>query len=596
MIEDKFVKRIEKHKVEIENNKKKCDKIGYFRLVFMIGGIYFTYKVLKGESQGWYIYMAMLFYVTFIGLVIYHNKIKEKCKFSEDMIEINNRYLDRISGKWTEFKDIGEEFIDKGHRYSLDLDIVGKESLFQLINITNTWNGRVRLANDLLSPNYDEGEIKLRQEAVDELFNNIDLCENMEYAGSGKKGKVNNPEKLLNYATDNSELIKSKVVKNFIYIMPMVTIPVSLVIIIFKLSSLSWLISVFLILQLVIWVISVLKVNSILESINYFKVTLEEYANILKLIERQEFNSNKLKNIKDRLFNGKQSSINAIKELTKISERINIRNNGIFYIALNTLFLWDYQCIFSIEGWKQKYGDKIESWLSDIGEIEGLMSLSVIKHINEVTCYPKVSSKDLKIVSKSLGHPLISSGVRVCNDVSMEDNIFIITGSNMSGKTTFLRTMGVNLVLAYMGGPICGEELECAQLEIFTSMRITDDLKNGISTFYGELIRIKDIIEGSKNNKNMIFLIDEIFRGTNSKDRITGAEAVVRNLSNAGAMGALTTHDLELCNIKDNDRIKNYHFTEYYKDNKILFDYKIRDGKSNTTNARYLMKIVGIEV
>ncbi|MEG2289174.1 MAG: DNA mismatch repair protein MutS [Clostridium sp.] len=597
MIEDKFINIIEKHKKEISNYRKIYDKIGYFRLISMIGGIYCTYKWIRGESQGGHFYIALLFYIIFIGLLIYHKSVKEKLKFSEDMIEINNRYLDRISGTWVNFKDIGEEFIDKSHRYSYDLDIVGKESLFQLINITSTWKGRTKLAKDLLFPNYDEAEIVLRQEAVEELFNNIDLCENMEYVGKSKTGKLNDPEKLLNYVNDDSLIIKSKGIKGFIYIMPMVTIPLSLVIFLFKLSNIRWLISFFLVMQLIIWSLSLLKVNRTLESINYFRGTLEEYTNILKIIEKQEFKSQKLKDIKNRLFNEEKSSLNAIKELYSISERSNIKvGNGLLYIALNILFLWDYQCVFSLEAWKSKYGNKIENWLSDIGEIEGLMSLSVIEHINEVTCYPKVSSKELKIVSKTLGHPLISRDVRVCNDVSMEDNIFIITGSNMSGKTTFLRTMGVNLVLAYMGGPICGEELECAQLEIFTSMRITDDLKNGISTFYGELIRIKDIIEGSKNNKNMIFLIDEIFRGTNSKDRITGAEAVVRNLSNAGAMGALTTHDLELCNIKDNDRIKNYHFTEYYKDNKILFDYKIRDGKSNTTNARYLMKIVGIEV
>ncbi|MEG1256186.1 DNA mismatch repair protein MutS [Clostridium sp.] len=596
MIEDKFIKRIDKYKKEIINCKKKYDKVGYFRLISMLGGIYFTYKLIRGESQGRYLYFALLFYAVFIGLLLYHNTVKEKLKFSEDMIEINNRYLDRISGKWVDFNDTGEEFVDKSHRFSLDLDIVGKESLFQLINITNTWKGRVKLAKDLLYPNYDENEIVLRQEAVEELFNNIDLCENMEYIGKNKKGKLNNPEKLLNYVQDDSVLIKSKAIKTFICIMPIVTIPLSLIIFIFKLSSLSWLISVFLIIQLIIWVISVLKVNRIIESINYFRGTLEEYKNILELIQKQEFSSQKLKDIKSRLFNERDSSIKAIKELVKISERINIRTNGILYIGLNILFLWDYQCVFSIETWKKKYGSKIEHWLSDIGEIEGLMSLSVIKHINEVTCYPRINSKELKVVSTGLGHPLLSRDVRIVNDVNMKDNIFIITGSNMSGKTTFLRTIGINLVLAYVGGVVSGEDLECTPLNIFTSMRITDDLKNGISTFYGELIRIKDIIECANSDKRMIFLIDEIFRGTNSKDRITGAKAVIKNLNKVGVIGALTTHDLELCSSEDSNKIKNYHFTEYYQNNKIYFDYKIKEGQSTTTNARYLMRIVGIEI
>ncbi len=224
------------------------------------------------------------------------------------------------------------------------------------------------------------------------------------------------------------------------------------------------------------------------------------------------------------------------------------------------------------------------------------MSLAVLIHIDENVTLPTINPRGAKIEAQELGHPLINRDVRVNNDLSMKENIFIITGSNMSGKTTFLRTIGINLVLAYVGAPVFSKKMECSLLDIYTSMRITDDLKNGISTFYGELIRIKEIIEGGKNNKNMIFLIDEIFRGTNSKDRITGAEAVIKNLSKAGVIGALTTHDLELCSLSEHSGIKNYHFSEYYKENKIYFDYKLKVGRSNTTNAKYLMRIVGIEI
>lgn len=596
MIENKFKSLIEKYENEIELYKKSYDRIGYLRLITMIGAIYFTYKLIRGQVINTNIYLSLLLYTVFIGLVIYHSKVKEKIKIAEDMIDINNRYLDRISGQWTKFKDVGEEFIDRSHPYSFDLDIVGSESLFQLINTTSTWKGRKALAKVLLEPSYSKEEILLRQKAVEELYNNLELCEMMEYQGRSKKGVMKNPEKLLSYIKEDDTFIKSKVLKRILYMMPMITIPVSFIIVIFKLEKFSWLITVFLVTQLLVWAVGLLKVSRIFGSIAYFKSSLEEYMNILKLLEKESFQSEKLKAISGRLFNGEKSATKAVKQLSNIAEKIEIRNNGLFFLLLNSVFLWDYQCVFSIEAWKERYSDCIEGWLNDIGEIESLMSISVLNHINELTSFPEITEDLATIEAVGLGHQLIARDVRITNDINMKNNIFIITGSNMSGKTTLLRTIGINLVIAYCGGVVCGEYMGCSIFKIYTSMRITDDLKAGISTFYGELIRIKDIIEGVKRGENMIFLIDEIFRGTNSRDRIEGARAVIKNLNKEGIVGALTTHDIELCNMAEHKRIQNYHFEEYYRDNKIYFDYKLRKGKSTTTNAKYLMKILGIDL
>ncbi|MEW8994137.1 DNA mismatch repair protein MutS [Clostridium sp.] len=597
MVEEKFLSKISNYNDDIVKYKKEFDRIGYLRLIVMILALYFTYRGVRDGMTSKVLFFSLIFYGAFVCLIIYHRKVKGKLKLAEDMIEINNRYLQRISGEWINFQDLGDEFVNKDHRYASDLDIVGKESLFQLINITNTWHGRESLAKALLEPNYDRAEILLRQEAVKELFDDLDFCEEMERIGKNNKNGLKNPKKLISYVEDKGVLIKSKFIKKVLYLMPLFTIPISLIIFIFNLNNLNFLMYFLLIIQTGVWVISTLKVNQVLENINYFRGSLEEYLNILRLIEKKEFKSKKLNDIKENLFKYNGSAIEAIKKLSSISEKINIRqSNGLIYIALNILFLWDYQCVFSLEDWKAENGDKIENWLSNIGVIEELMSLAVLVHIDENVAFPTINPSGAKIEAQDLGHPLISKDVRVNNDVSMKENIFIITGSNMSGKTTFLRTIGINLVLAYVGAPVFSKKMECSLLDIYTSMRITDDLKNGISTFYGELIRIKEIIEGAKNNKNMIFLIDEIFRGTNSKDRITGADAVIRNLSKAGVIGGLTTHDVELCNLSECSGIKNYHFSEYYKENKIYFDYKLKVGKSNTTNAKYLMRIVGIEI
>lgn len=596
MITDKFMTRIKKNEEDVLKYKKQSSVIGNIRLLAIALCIYCTYTAIKLNYNRAYLCTTFFAYVAFIALIICHRIIKNKMDFSKEIININKRYISRIDGSWTQFEDIGEEFIDKNHRYSSDLDIVGKESLFQLVNTTNTANGRNSLAKSLLEPDWNEKEIISRQDGIKELKDKLDLCQQMEYITGKYKDKLKNPQRLVEYSQDSKLLIKSKSIKNLIYMLPLITVPLSAAIMLFKIRQLYILVVAIIIIQILIWMVGILKINSILQSVDNFKYNLDTYVNILKLIEKEEFKSNELKNIKMRLFNEKNSSMIAIKKLDKVLERINLRYNGVLYILLNTILLWDYQCVFSLESWKENYGYKISDWLQAIGEIESLMSLSVLMHINEKICFPKIDTSNLGVAAKELGHPLINSSDRVVNDLEMKNNIFIISGSNMSGKTTFLRTIGISLVLAYSGAPVCSKEMSCSIVNIFTSMRINDDLKNGISTFYAELIRIKDIIDYSSNKKEMIFLIDEIFRGTNSLDRIIGAKNVLANLNEAGVIGALTTHDLELCVLDKYSRIKNYHFSENYKNNKIFFDYKIKIGKSTTTNAKYLMNIVGIKV
>ena len=291
-----------------------------------------------------------------------------------------------------------------------------------------------------------------------------------------------------------------------------------------------------------------------------------------------------------------QSWIEAIKELDKITEIINIRSGGIANLLLNVLFLWDYQCIFLLEKWKNKYGKKVKSWIEGIGEIESLISFSVLNNINSHITFPKIVDGKSGIIAEELGHPLINMEDRVDNDIKIDNEIFIITGSNMSGKTTFLRTIGINLVLAYNGAGVCAKSMELTLLDLITSMRIVDDLKGGISTFYAEILRIKRIIDMVETQDNMIFLIDEIFTGTNSVDRILGAKNVIGNLNKDNIIGMITTHDLELCALDSRKRIRNFYFEDKYDGKTIKFDYKIKSGKSTSTNAKNLMNLAGIKI
>ena len=254
--------------------------------------------------------------------------------------------------------------------------------------------------------------------------------------------------------------------------------------------------------------------------------------------------------------------------------------------------------MLALENWKETSGMFLREWLDTVGKFEALSSLALFAQLNPTWAFPTFTEETAVFAAEALGHPLIRKQKRVSNDYVMNHQICIVTGSNMSGKTTLLRTIGINLVLAYAGAPVCAQKLTCSLMDIFTSMRITDDLEGGISTFYAELLRIKMIIEFAKQEKPMIFLIDEVFRGTNSTDRVIGARNVLLNLDKSWVIGLISTHDFELCALenKSDGRVKNYNFIETYTDNEIHFDYKIRPGRCTTTNAQYLMKMVGIEV
>lgn len=579
-----------------EEEKKKYNTLANLRMLVMIVIGCMIYLAIKSPKPFLFILGGGACFAVFCYLIYKHQKVKEMMDYYASMEVVNRRYSMRLTKEWHTFKDKGEEFMDPNHPYALDLDIVGPESLFQKINTTHTWYGRQHLAHALLHNDLDEGIISDRQKAIKELLNDLDFCQKVEGATSRRKKSIEEPKKLLDYAKDGAYYVHNKWLRNLIKGLPFVIIP--LVALSF-ITSLGWLksLTAFLIIATYGFVIffapRISKTKEMLMGILY---DLKEYVGILKVLEEKTFTSPYLKAQVECLFKDKYNALQCLKELEHISNLAHITYQPIVAILLNGLMVWDLQVILKVEKWRKHYGDQVEKYLEAIGEIESLISLSVIGHIEKEANFPLVSQEGQYIEGINIGHPLIEAGVRVCNDIELKDEIFVITGSNMSGKTTFMRTIGISLVLAYSGAPIIGKTLKCSKMNIATSMRIRDDLSQGISTFYAELTRIKEIIEAAKTTGNQCFLIDEIFRGTNSADRIIGSMSVVKALSACGSIGAITTHDMELCQLNSEKGVINYHFEEHYANDTIHFDYKLRKGHSTTTNAKYLMKMVGIDV
>jgi hypothetical protein len=376
---------------------------------------------------------------------------------------------------------------------------------------------------------------------------------------------------------------------------PLVTFIAIVGIVLFRQENLYALAVSIVALQALVWVIGMLKTHKFLGGISRLPYKLSAYSEAIGILKSKDFDAEILKQIQAQLGASEFSAEQAIKDLGKISDKVSVRHNAILWFILNVLLLWDIECSIMYEKWKMKYAPVAEGWFLDLGEFESLLCFSNLPNVCNNTCLPSATNEKA-IKAQSLGHPLIHNGVRVNNDINCKDSIFVISGSNMSGKTTFMRTVGINMVLARAGSFVCAKAMDFPLIEIMTSMRIADDLNEGISTFYAELKRIRGIIALAEKEPRTIFLIDEIFKGTNSADRLSGAKAVLSKLNKIGALGIITTHDLELCEIANQyPRIKNYSFSEEYRNNQIHFDYKVKHGKSTTTNAKYLMKMVGID-
>lgn len=592
-----FIERIKSLEGEQKNCKKNYNIIGTLRLIAFIVTLIYIYLLMRKISI--YTSLGLLCsLIVFVFLIHWHSNISSRLKRIKNLIIINGKYINRIDGNWLNFKDTGEDGIDIDHPYSTDLDVFGKNSLFQLINTTNTFLGRKKLISLLKGREKNIDIIINHQNAVKELSQKIKFCEDLECEGNSDKNNRRDTSDLINYAENSNAMFERSPIRPLIYFLPIFSILFCAITIIFKIKYFYYIIPVIFVIHAVINFISYIKVPIILNSVEVFNDDLQSYVGILKLIESEDFKTTYLKKLKLNLFFKDKSSSKVMRELNTIINNINLRHNFLIYFFLNLLLFWDFRCLFSLEKWKLKYGKLIKKYIDTIADFEVVSSLSVLTHLDSEFSFPSFTKESLVINAEALGHPLIKNKERICNDINMKSNIFIVTGSNMSGKTTFLRTVGINLVLAYAGAPICGKLMKCSLMDIFTSMRINDNLTEGASTFYVELMRIKKIIDHLPKKEPMIFLIDEIFRGTNSRDRIIGAKSVLKNLDEPWVCGLISTHDFELCDLEysNENKIKNYHFSESYTENKIHFDYKLREGRSNSTNAKYLMKMVGIKI
>lgn len=578
--------------------KKYTNIISNLRLVAAIGVIINVVFVFTTNINYFAVVIAILSIAFFIYLIRIHTKLNGRNKEFESLKNLNLDSIKRLNGQWVDFEDDGEEFQNQNHKYSYDIDIFGQGSLFQWINIAKTQLGRLQLATFLSETVFDIRDIESRQESIKELSTKLWWRQKLHMECSFIGNKKSREGELINWSKTENETYSKNYIVLITRFMPAMTM--ILLVLAFGLRYVSTYIPIVLFfIQAAFIFTGISKRSKELDIVYRHKSSLQGYIKVLYHIEKGVFDSAYLNKLQDKIKdNNGISTIKSLRELESIVDRILNRNNA-FFLPINILLLWDYRCLIDLEKWKKKHGPLIEVLLRVIGEMEALSSLATIGYDNPNWATPSITTKASTFYGKSIGHPLLTNK-RVNNDIKMEEpsRILLITGSNMSGKSTFLRTIGINLVLAYAGASVCADYMRCSIMDIYTCMRTSDNLEKGISSFYGELLRIKTIVEATKGNRQVFFLLDEIFKGTNSHDRHQGAKHLVKQLYKNNAMGLVSTHDLELGDLEKESRgeIKNYHFQESYKDDKIIFDYKLRSGVSTTRNAMYLIKMAGVEI
>ncbi|MDU2680844.1 MULTISPECIES: MutS-related protein [Clostridium] len=584
---------ISKYEEKIKNINGVITKISTLRLIIAIMAVLLAYYFYKGESIAYLISSIVISVGIFIVVAYYHNKrIQEKREY-EIYININRNGINRIKGTFKEREDKGEEFLSDEHPFASDLDVFGRNSLFQMINSTKTKFGRAKLSQ-MLNLNAIPGreEILKKQEAINELGKKVEWRQHLEVKSTIKKSGTKDINELLEWANGKSEI--KPLFKIVPYLFIAITM-ISIVLVVLKVLPISYVILVFMINYLVVKILTKDLVQ-IIKLFDKHKKDIEAYTNLLILIENENFDSVRLKELKNKMNSSGKSCVEEMKSLKKLVDWLGDSSSNAYYLLLNVTVLSDTFILRNLEEWRRLNGHKLEAWLNVMGEFEALSSISNLSFDFDEWSYPTISNLDV-VEGINIGHPMLGERA-VVNSFTLnhDSKVALITGSNMSGKSTFLRTIGLNLLLSYIGAPTCSNGFTCGVFSIYTCMRTKDNLEESISSFYAEILRIKILIEAAKNGEKVFFLLDEIFKGTNSKDRHEGAQVLINQLVNNNAMGLVSTHDLELCDLEKTKKwIKNYNFQEYYEKNNIKFDYKLREGRSKTQNAVHLMKLAGIE-
>lgn len=591
--ENHYTERLSLTKGQLQQVKKQIFRISMLRLALFIAGIAGLYFFFN-QTTLLIICICLTFLPLFI-LVKIHNRFFIRKEWLETQARIIQEELQALSGDYSSFED-GKEYVNPEHPYSFDLDIFGRRSLFQSINRTCTFFGKARLAKWLQNHLHEKTSIEKRQEMVREISEHTLFREQFRVAGLVHHGQSSDAEKIQAWSQSPAQYLHAGWVKAFIWGVPVIN-SLLLITSLAGWTSFSWLglsFGIFLVLSFGI----IKRATYIQETYGKQLKSLNGYARLIALAKAENWKSAGMQELMERFNLNGQSPIQALQQLSKELDRLDLRNNQFLYVLLEGSIFFQLQEIVRIERWKARYGQHISKWLETVGELDALCSLGTFAYNHPQYTYPELTEKPFCFLATQMGHPLMPASQCVKNDATIPSRPFflIITGANMAGKSTYLRTIGVNYLLACIGAPVCCERLKLYPNQLITSLRTSDSLSDNESYFFAELKRLKRIIDLLNQGQQLFIILDEILKGTNSMDKQKGSFDLIRQFMQLKANGIIATHDLLLGSLIKQfpEEIRNYCFEADIKENELTFSYKLREGVAQNMNACFLMKKMGI--
>jgi len=598
---------LEQRRADISRREQRHKLLGYGRLAAVIAAAIVVWLALVNHALS--IVWALIPAAVFAALLLIHDQLLRQLERRRRAERFFEKCLARLDGAWAGTGEPGDRYLDPEHPYARDLDLFGKGSLFELLSTARTHIGEDTLARWLLAPAATE-VVRARQAAVDELRPLLDLREDLAVMAEEARTGVD-PVSLAAWG-EAPVLLEGKRVRVMVWALTVIGCAGAV-------CLLAWLFGIIGFFHLgeginaaardaalAIALGNGLFLHRTRAAREAVVTAVEEAAHELGLLsevlvrlEKEQFHSALLARLHESLEADGAPPSHRIARLNRLLERLDSRDHLVIRL-LEPFLLWTMHVALGVEEWRRHSGTAVRRWLTATGEIEALCCFASHAFENPDDPFPEFTGGAACLEAEAICHPLIPSARAVRNDCRIGGplRVFVVSGSNMSGKSTLLRTLGVNAVLAQAGAPVRAKRLRLSPLAVGASIRVTDSLQDGVSRFYAEILRIRQILDATSGTLPVLFLIDEFLHGTNSHDRRIGAEALVRGLVDRGAVGLITTHDLALADIADvlGERAANVHFEDHLEDGKILFDYRLRPGVVRKSNAIELMRSVGLEI
>nr|WP_319272393.1 hypothetical protein [uncultured Draconibacterium sp.] len=574
---------------ELKQVSTKVKRFAWYRFIAFVGIflplIFFGWKIIA-------LYCTLPVVVLFFYLIkrnLQLDKIKQTLLVKKKLLEDELRALNH---SFLHF-DNGEQFLNVEHPFAYDLDLFGAGSLFQYLNRTATVEGRQRLADWLQKPLKEKEKIEHRQKAIKELAEmplwRLDfLTEGNLFQESAEQYNEIRSWSEMKLGLNHSELLKW-----LIRIVPVITVLTTI-------PAIMGLSNFYLVTMVVIQFVLLFAWQ---KRVNYYfgffgrkSDLLAKYMQLLKMIEEKEFQSPYLSELKKKVT--EPSAGKVFGELKSLVKEFEYRQNILVGIALNGFLLWDIRCVYKLWKWHNENRERMAEWLEIIAQIDAFISIANYANNHGNFVFPEISDQEFVFGATDLGHPLLKEEKRICNDIEIQgwSKIMIVTGANMAGKSTFLRTVGTNILLAEIGAPVCAESMKIRPVDLYTNMRTTDSLLKDESYFFAELKRIKAVLDRLAAGEQIFVILDEMLKGTNSVDKLNGSKELVRKLAQYRCSAMIATHDLKLSDMEKElpQQVFNKCFEIRIENNELIFDYKLSDGVTQTMNATFLMKKMGI--